>query len=56
MAASSVHFYKGCGHPDQYHDCSVTAGNWAFWALWLGGVGFVAYEISQIHGNNPASP
>ncbi len=43
-------------HPDQYHDCSVTAGNWAFWALWLGGVGFVAYEISQIHGNNPASP
>jgi hypothetical protein len=38
----------------QTHDCGVT--NWGFWALWLGGVGFLAYEISQIHGNNPASP
>lgn len=40
--------------PDQYHDCGVT--NWGFWALWLGGVGFIAYEISQIHGGHPTSP
>lgn len=40
--------------PDQYHDCGV---NWAFWAVWLGGVAFIACEISQNHSNNghPAS-
>jgi hypothetical protein len=36
-----------------------TPGTTAFWALWLGEVSFIAYEISQIHGQSagqPASP
>jgi hypothetical protein len=37
--------------PDQTHDCGWTAGTTAFWALWLGGVSFIAYEISR-----PSSP
>jgi hypothetical protein len=42
-------------HPDQTHDCGWTAGTTAFWALWLGGVGFIAYEISR-PSHNPSSP
>jgi hypothetical protein len=48
-------------HPDQTHDCGLTAGSIAFWAAWLGMVGFISYEISQAHGQitvtaKPASP
>ena len=47
--------------PDQT-DCGLPASNIAFWAIWLGGVGFIAYEISRAHGApatataQPASP
>lgn len=54
-SGSNAQNYPWECHPDQTHDCGWTAGNWAFWALWLGGVGFIAYEISQIH-DQPASP
>jgi hypothetical protein len=33
-------------HPDQTHDCGWTTGTTAFWALWLGGVGFTRRQSS----------
>jgi hypothetical protein len=45
--------------PDQNHDCGWSGATLGFWALWLGGVGFIAYEISRAHGQpsqSPASP
>ena len=48
---------------DQYGhiiDCGATAGTWAFWAVWLGGLGFIIAEIvDSAHGQpapQPASP
>jgi hypothetical protein len=45
------------GAPVQPESTFLDPGAYAFWAIWAGGVGFIAYEISQIHGQaHPASP
>jgi hypothetical protein len=54
-SGSNAQNYPWECHPDQTHDCGWTAGTTAFWALWLGGVGVIAYEISR-PTSQPSSP
>jgi hypothetical protein len=55
-AVATIAPLSPCASGSNAEDQQWTPATIGFWALWLGGVSFIIYEITQAHGTHPASP